>query len=285
MVLRTALKPRWLGLFAVLVLILVSFTRLGLWQLDVAKSKGRAEAVAHSAGRPVADLTSVVRPHEAFPADGSGRRVRATGSYAADGQVLVAPRRLHGRTGYWVVAPFVLDGGGTLPVVRGFTTDPASVRPPPEGRFTARGSLAPGESPAETPAAPSGAAGGATPADPVLGSIDLSVLVNRWHGDLFNAFAFALEERGARGATAGAPLDPAPLERVPPPAPGETGLSWRNAAYALQWWIFAAFAAYMWFRMVRDDAENDRREAAPADRPAGPEMDPDRGPEKEKSST
>lgn len=89
-VLRTALKPRWLGLFAVLVAILVSFTWLGLWQLDVAKSKGRAEAVAHSAGRPVADLTSVVRPHQAFPADGSGRRVRATGSYAADGQVLVA---------------------------------------------------------------------------------------------------------------------------------------------------------------------------------------------------
>ena len=290
-VLRTALKPRWLGLFAVLVAILVSFTWLGLWQLDVAKSKGRAEAVAHSAGRPVADLTSVVRPHQAFPADGSGRRVRATGSYAADGQVLVAPRRLDGRTGYWVVAPLVLDSGGTLPVVRGFTTDPAAVPPPPAGRFTVVGSLAPGESPADTPSVPSG---GATPADPLLGSIDLSVLVNRWHGDLFNAFAFALEERAA-GDTK---LDPAPLERVPPPAPGETGLSWRNAAYALQWWIFAAFAAYMWVRMVRDDADNDRREAAGETGPKtdpgrsleedpenDPEKDPEKDPQKEKSST
>jgi predicted component of type VI protein secretion system len=82
----------------------------------------------------------------------------------------------------------------------------------------------------------------------------------------------------------------APLERVPPPAPGETGLSWRNAAYALQWWIFAAFAAYMWVRMVRDDAEHDRREAAPTtgektDPGTSPEKDPERDPQKEKSKT
>lgn len=260
--LRTALKPRWLGLFAVLVAILVSFTWLGLWQLDVAKSKGRAEAVQSASVQPVVDLTTVVRPHEQFPEDGSGRRVRATGSYAADGQVLVAPRRLDGRTGSWVVAPFVLDTGGTLAVVRGFTTDPGAVLPPPGGSLTVVGSLAPGESPAQPPAPSSG--------DPVLGSIDLAVLVNRWHGELYNAFAFALEERGAGGAQ----VDPAPLERVPPPAVGEAGLSWRNAAYALQWWIFAAFAAYMWFRMVRDDAEGDRLEAEPV-----------RVPAKEKSST
>ena len=262
--LRTALKPRWLGLFAVLVAILVSFSWLGLWQLDVARSKGRAEAVQSASGQPVVDLTTVVRPHEQFPEDGSGRRVRATGSYAAEGQVLVAPRRLDGRTGSWVVAPFVLDTGGTLAVVRGFTTDPGAVLPPPRGTLTVVGSLAPGESPAQAPAPSPGGR------DPVLGSIDLAVLVNRWHGDLYNAFAFALEERGAGGA----PLDPAPLERVPPPAVGEAGLSWRNAAYALQWWIFAAFAAYMWFRMVRDDAEHDRLEAEPV-----------RVPAKEKSST
>lgn len=274
-VLRTALKPRWLGLFAVLVAILVSFTWLGLWQLDVAKDRGRAEAVEQSAGRPVVDLTSVARPHEQFPADGSGRRVRATGSYAADGQVLVAPRRLDGRTGWWVVAPFVVDTGGTLAVVRGFTTDPAAVPPPPAGGFTLVGSMAPGESPAQTPA-PSGAA-----AFPVLGSIDLAVLVNRWEGDLFNAFVFAIEER----ATGDAPLDAAPLERVPPPTPGGGGLSWRNAAYALQWWIFAAFAAYMWFRMVRDDADRDRREAETAGPALEPADAPTGAPAEEKSST
>ena len=256
--LRTALKPRWLGLFAVLVVILVSFTWLGLWQLSVAQDRGRAEAAEKAPHQPVVDLTAVVGPHQAFPADGSGRRVGATGSYAADGQFLVAPRRLGGRAGYWVVSPFVVDStGGTLAVVRGFTSDPASVPPPPTGTLTLVGSLAPGESPAQ---APSGgpAAGG----EEVLGSIDLAVLVNRWQGDLYNAFAFGIEERGGEGAQ----IDPRPLERVPPPLIGETGLSWRNAAYALQWWIFALFAAYMWFRMVRDDAERDRLEATDAPR-------------------
>lgn len=271
--LRTALKPRWLGLFAVLVAILVSFTWLGLWQLAVAKDKGRAEAVESASARPVVDLATVVAPHQQFPGDGSGRRVTATGSYAADGQVLVAPRRLDGRTGWWVVAPFVVDGtGGTLAVVRGFTTDPATVPDPPGGTLTLVGSLAPGESPAEAPAASSAGA------DPVLGSIDLAVLVNRWQGDLYNAFAFALEERGGGGT----PVDAAPLERVPPPMVGEGGLQWRNAAYALQWWIFAAFAAYMWFRMVRDDAERDRQEAEPVTDPAEA---PSVAPEEEKSST
>jgi cytochrome oxidase assembly protein ShyY1 len=266
-VLRTALKPRWLGLFAVLVAVLVSFTWLGLWQLDVARDRGRAAAVEKAPAQPVVDLATVVRPHEQFPADGSGRRVRATGSYAADGQLLVAPRRLDGRTGYWVVAPLVVDTGGTLAVVRGFTTDPAAVPPPPEGTFTLLGSLAPGESPAERPA-PSG---DAPAAFPVVGSIDLAVLVNQWDGDLYNAFVFAVEERGAGDAQ----LDAAPLERVPPPRIGEAGLSWRNAAYALQWWIFAVFAAYMWFRMVRDDADRDRREAEAA---AGPAHEPAAGP-------
>ncbi|MDF2093826.1 SURF1 family protein [Knoellia sp. 3-2P3] len=265
--LRTALKPRWLGLFAVLVAILVSFTWLGLWQLDVARDRGRAEAVEKAPAQPVVDLATVVGPHQQFPDDGSGRLVRATGSYAAGGQLLVAPRLLDGRTGYWVVAPFVVDStGGTLAVVRGFTTDPAAVPEPPAGTLTLVGSLAPGESPAEAPAPPAGVA----PAHPLAGSIDLAVLVNQWEGDLYNAFAFGTEERGADGA----PLDAAPLERVPPPRIGEAGLSWRNAAYALQWWIFAAFAAYMWFRMVRDDAERDRREAEPVT-----------APEKEKSST
>ncbi len=72
-------------------------------------------------------------------------------------------------------------------------------------------------------------------------------------GDLYNAFAFAVTERS--GGSAGPETAADGLTRVPPPPIGETGLSWRNAAYALQWWIFAAFAAYMWFRMVRDDHE------------------------------
>jgi cytochrome oxidase assembly protein ShyY1 len=43
---------------------------------------------------------------------------------------------------------------------------------------------------------------------------------------------------------------------VPPPEV-TGGIKWRNAAYALQWWVFAAFAAFMWVKMVREDARRE----------------------------
>ena len=42
---------------------------------------------------------------------------------------------------------------------------------------------------------------------------------------------------------------------------GDTGVRWRNAAYAVQWWIFAAFTLWMWARMVRDETRRARAEA------------------------
>ena len=256
--LRTALKPRWLGLFALLVLILVTFTQLGLWQLHVAQDKGLADALRTAREAPPVMVDTVVRPHEAFPNSESNRAVTAIGAYAAQDQFLVGPRRLDGRQGFWVVTPLVVrETGARLAVVRGFVTDPADAGRAPTGLVSVDGSLAPGESPAPAPTDPT------DPTDPtgatgspreVLGSIDLSILVNRWPGDIYNAFVFAQSEKLASGVG----FQPAAgLARVPPPEV-TGGLKSRNVAYALQWWVFAGFAAFMWFRMVRDDAQHER---------------------------
>ncbi|WP_406832086.1 SURF1 family protein [Pedococcus sp. KACC 23699] len=249
--LRTALKPRWLGLFALLVLIIVTFTQLGLWQLHVAQDKGLADALrkAHEARPALVD--TVIRPHEAFPNPQSNRAVTAVGEYVPADQFLVGPRRLDGRQGYWVVTPLVVaETGARLAVVRGFVSDPAAAGRAPAGEVSVDGSLAPGESPSVAPAALPAAG------PEVLGSVDLSILVNRWPGDLYNAFVFAQSEKSATGAGI-APAEG--LHRVPPPEV-TGGLKWRNAAYALQWWVFAGFAAFMWFRMVRDDAQHERED-------------------------
>jgi cytochrome oxidase assembly protein ShyY1 len=248
-VLRTALKPRWLALFALLVLIIVTFAQLGLWQLHVARDKGLAEALrmAHEA-RPVM-VDTVVQPHQPFPNAASARPVIATGSYAADGQVLVGPRRLEGREGYWVVTPLVVDDtGARLAVVRGFVANPADAGTAPRARVEVTGALAPGESPAQEQPRPTGSD------EPVLGSLDLAVLVNRWPGELYNAFVFAGGETTVPTHATVRPSDG--LQRVPPPQ-ATGGIKWRNAAYALQWWVFAAFAAFMWVKMVREDARRE----------------------------
>lgn len=233
--LRTALTPRWLGLLAVVLLIVAAFVQLGRWQLGVARDTAAQKAVEQAAHRPPVPIGAVLRPHEPFPNAESTRRVTATGKYRSTGQVLVTNRRLDGVAGYWVLTPFTVEAtGAVLPVLRGFVTDPGAAGEPPPGRLTVMGGLAPGESPVD----------GGEFARGRLASVDLSVLVNEWPGELYNAFIFLESEQPP----------PAPgqaLRLVPTPLPS-TELNWRNAAYALQWWVFAGFALWMWWRMVKE---------------------------------
>jgi surfeit locus 1 family protein len=255
-VLRTALKPRWLGLFALVVAVMVSFGLLGLWQLSVARDNGRAEQARATPTLPVADIAAVLTPHTLFPQDGSGRRITATGRYDGSAQVLVAPRLLRGQRGYWVVTPLVVRStGARIAVVRGFVTDPAQAAAPAiAADVTVSGALTPGESPAQD----TSTAGTALP-DGQMTTLDLSRLVNRWPGALYNAFVFATAEVPDVTSVASPSV-----QRVPPPALASGGMSWRNTAYAFQWWAFALFAAYMWWKMVRDDFETGRRETGKA---------------------
>ncbi len=216
------------------MLIAVAFAQLGRWQLGVAEDTASREAIEQARERVPVDVTTVLDPHVAFPGELSTRPVTATGSYATDRQVLVPDRFLDGVEGLWVVTPFVVAGtGATLPVLRGFVEEPAEAGAPPTGTLTILGGLAPGESPA---------VGGAVLPEGQIGSVDLSVLVNTWPGDLYNAFVFLESESPATGPQ---------LTKVPTPVV-PSGVKLRNAAYAVQWWIFAAFAFWMWWRMVRD---------------------------------
>jgi surfeit locus 1 family protein len=118
---------------------------------------------------------------------------------------------------------------------------------------TISGGLAPGESPSPTPV-PSGQ----------IGSVDLSLLVNTWPGELYNAFGFVESEDPATASG---------LRTVPTPV-GDTALQWRNAAYAVQWWIFALFALWMWARMVRDETRRARADAEAGDATASDDGSP-----------
>lgn len=267
--LRTALKPRWLALLGVVALVIVAFGQLGRWQLGVAEDTATREAIAQANKQGIVEISTLLKPHTPFPNALSARQVTATGTYAASGQVFVAHRRLDGAAGYWVVTPFrVASSGATLPVLRGFVTAPEQATAPPAGELTVRGGLAPGESPYS----------GVQPVpEGQLGSVDISILVNQWSGELYNAFLFLAEESpaGATDATGGTEQQASASElnqltHVPTPT-GSHGFKWRNAAYALQWWVFAAFAAWMWWRMVRDDRQKQLDSLAAEGGPGGDE--------------
>jgi hypothetical protein len=45
---------------------------------------------------------------------------------------------------------------------------------------------------------------------------------------------------------------------------GETGFNARNLVYALQWWVFAAFGVWFWFRFLRDQRDAELAELSEA---------------------
>ena len=248
---RTALKPRWLALLALLVVVVWAFTQLGLWQLGVSSNAASRELAQAQAARPTEPLEAVTGPHQPFPEDGAGLSVTTTGEYVVADQFLVPERLLDARPGYWVVTPLRTGASGEealLPVVRGFVTDPSLADRPGGQTVQVTGTLAPSEAPAP---------GSRPPGQ--RGSIDTADLANDWDGAIYSGFVFLVEEEP--GVTAAA------VERIPPPVFGESGVVWRNVGYGLQWFVFAGFAVYMYLRFLRDDMLKDRATA-----PARPEL-------------
>lgn len=254
---RTALKPGWLALLALLVAVLIAFYQLGMWQLGVSSNAASRELAAAQAARPTEPLGQVTAPHRPFPQDGAGLSVSAEGEYAADLQFLVPDRLLEGRLGYWVVTPLRTDASGEaalLPVLRGFVTDPAQADIPPAAPVAVEGTLAPAESPVGT-ALPAGQ----------RGAIDTADLANAWDEPIYNAFIFLVDEQP--------PVTSAEVERVPPPVFGESGIVWRNFGYGIQWFVFAGFAVYMYVRFLREATLKERAgtpDGRPAPGPAAP---------------
>ncbi len=223
------------GLHVFAVAAVVVMVLLGRWQLSVYDGQQAQDRQSRASQPPVA-LASVMGADDAFPSDGSGRRVTASGRYgAATDQFYVRGQQQDGRTGYWVVTPLVLDVGPVngkptaVMVVRGWTSTTRPVPAAPTGTVTVTGSLEP---PQTDPTPISGSH--------VLASVRVSALVGRVPYDLYGAYLIATSSGpGGDG-----------LETVSPP---QASASWtaglRNLAYALQWWVFAAFAVFIWWRI------------------------------------
>ena len=197
----------------------------GMWQLRVYQQQG-GEASARRAAEPAVPLIEAA-PVGAPVRDGYGRTVTFSGSYEADHQVLVP---VSDRTdAYRVVTLLRQDNGSAVAVVRGVVTE-SSGPPPPEGPQTQSGILLPSEEVAAAPGEPED-----------TGAIRVPQLAQQWPGPLIEGFVTLVPaEASAQG------LEPAVVEL--PEGRGRL----RNGAYALQWWMFAAFTVVMAIRIARD---------------------------------
>lgn len=229
------MAPRWWPWHLALVAVLVSFGWLGSWQLD----SFRAGAVPRPAGAAEAPLAAVTEPGGRLGADEVGRRVRAEGTWLADGQVVVPdrPRPGGGRSGSWVVTPLQTDEG-VLPVVRGWAR--GEVPTPPAGRVEVSGLLQASE--AEPAAAP--VAGTLPPGQvPYVATVTLLAELPYEAAELYDGYLVAADV-------------PADLVAVTPREGSGEGVGrWRNLAYGLQWWVFAGAAVLFWALVLRRAAQ------------------------------
>ncbi|MEO3871177.1 SURF1 family protein [Nonomuraea sp. B12E4] len=255
--LRTLISPRLLGLHLLTIGVLIAFILLGRWQLGVFQDSGKSHVSADPG--PVAVATLALTGSQ-LKGEAVGRQVVAEGVYDAGRQLLVVDRRADvdapgGRVsrdhGFWVLTPIRLDDGTLVPVLRGWTAraDDPAVAAVPRGRVTVAGRLRPQEGTDSV----QGRAG-SLPAGQVQ-TVSTGELVNLWSGQkVRTGFVVAQPPSGALAQV-----------KVRAPEVGGT-LTWRNLAYAANWWIFAGFAVFMWFHFVRDAVRSDR------DRGKSPEM-------------
>ncbi|GAA4817018.1 SURF1 family protein [Nocardioides caeni] len=218
---------------------------MGVWQYDAFQQRRAAERLDLTHADPVA-FADVLGPDDPFPAKDVGRPVDVAGTWLPEGTVLIAGRAGEdehaGEDGRWVVTPLTVGGPDepAVPVVRGWVpagTDLADLGPAPTGEAEVHGWVQPVEGTGETDDDPS---------DDVLPQLRTADLVQRVDVDLYGAYVIA-EETTTADTAAG--IVPASLDQLPP-ASRFTGL--RNVLYAVEWWVFAAFAAFIWFRHVRD---------------------------------
>jgi cytochrome oxidase assembly protein ShyY1 len=275
-VLRTALKPRWLALLALALVLATGMAFLGQWQLDRAREHSHARAIEVAASRPAVELPSLLRPRQSFTTGAADRPVTVSGTWDRTHQLLVADRYLSGAKGWWILTPLMLADGSAVPVVRGWvasTTDPVVTLQTP-GTVRVAGVLRPSEPPIDRePGRTSGLPEGQ------LDGVDLTELVQLWPFRMITGYVVMTAEEPSRSA--------APV-LVPPTAPSNRSVAWQNLSYALQWFVFAGFGLFMWWRLVRDDHRGVLRraaaEAAPKPAPAGdPAGDTEPAPARDRS--
>ena len=234
---RFLLRPRWLAGLGLVVLVAVTFARLGVWQLHRLDERRAYEDLVASR------LAAAPAPLEGVLAGGVGadeiryRRVIASGTFDTAHEVILYGRTQGDQSGNHVLTPLLLGDGTAIAVDRGwvpFEDDdpPLADAAPPDGVVRVSGVLFPSE--VDTTS-------GGSPAVPTT--------------------TFAKVDLGALGAEVPYPLAPVylllgsqepPASALPIVAPlPDPASAPPHLSYAIQWFTFATIAVVGFVVLVR----------------------------------
>jgi surfeit locus 1 family protein len=227
-----ARRPKWvLALLASFVVVGV-FSGLAQWQWE--RSVEQATIIERDTETPV-PLASIAIPQSTMTTDASGRMVTVTCEIVASDDVWVSDRQMANGSADWLVQHCLTPDGHSLAVVAGWSKAAGDqLVADMSGELTGR------YVPTESPQTSDFEAG-------VRQAIAIGELVNLWGepGPVYGGYLVV--DRA-----------PEPLNTVPTdPPPTDAELNILNIFYAIQWLIFAAFALYFWYRLVRDELEKE----------------------------
>jgi len=246
-------RPRWVLALLFALAIAAAFALLGQWQLERAIESGEVVERTTEVPRPLED---VAEPGGAIPQTATGQVVTVTGRFIPGDEQVVGGRINDGTNGFWVVSHFVTAvDGASLPVARGWSADEVAANAArralagsgDDASVTVTGRFLPSEAP-EVPDE------GADPHS--MTTVSVAALINLWPGYSGQPVyaGYVTDQASAAG-----------LEAIHSPVPqNDVTLNWLNVFYALEWVVFAGFAVYLWFRLVKDAVEREQELSADA---------------------
>ena len=227
-----ARRPKWLLALSGFLVIVGVFSGLAQWQWQ--RSVDEATVIERDTETAVA-LESVATPQSTITTDASGRMVKVECQIVATDDVWVTNRAVPGDRGDWLVRHCVTPNRDSVAVVAGWAPSQFD-GPYPDTSGETVGRYVPTES----PQASDFEAG-------LLEVIAIGEMVNLWAepGPVYGGF-IVMDQA------------PEPLRTIPTEAPAtDASLNILNVFYSIQWLIFAVFALYFWYRLVKDEVEKE----------------------------
>jgi surfeit locus 1 family protein len=249
-----ARRPRWIVALLLALAIAAGFAALGQWQVGRAVQTATVVVVPDETVTP---LSKVATPQKEVTDRAAGQIVSVVGRRVAGDTYVVSDRVNFGVTGYWVIGHVVAKNGASVAVALGWTKSKAKADAAAEvlkaGAPTATivGRYQPTEPPDQNDFEKN-----------ARSVVSIPWLINEWKVVTPTAYGGYIVDRTA-------PADLTAIQSVRPV--NDVTLDWLNIFYAIEWVLFAGFAIYLWYRLVRDawEREEEDRETAQSEAPQG----------------
>jgi cytochrome oxidase assembly protein ShyY1 len=238
-----ARRPRWIAALVLALGVAAGFAALGQWQI------GRAVQTATVVTYPtekVTPLSKVATPQKEVTDRAAGQMVSIVGRRVAGDTYVISDRVNFGTTGYWVLGHVVTTNGASVAVALGWTKSKATADAEAATlsagapRATIIGRYQPTEPPDQDDFEHN-----------ARSVVSIPWLINEWKVVTPVAYGgYIVDKTPPAGLTA--------IQSVRPV--NDVTLDWLNVFYAIEWVLFAGFAIYLWYRLVKDAWEREEED-------------------------